>query len=151
VGATAEREIAAVRSAAAAAPGPLSALAAAIMAFAASTLRARRLAWAMLAEAPENGADVGRSAFRRNLASEFETLIANAIAGGRLPDQVPAFAAAAIIGATLECLVGPLAPDPAGSDAERAAAQALALFALRALGVVDARARGLVISGIRDQ
>src|SRR6202030_1704035 len=39
VGATAEREIAAVRSAAAAAPGPLSALAAAIMAFAASTLR----------------------------------------------------------------------------------------------------------------
>ena len=45
-----------------------------------------------------NGADVGRSAFRRNLASEFETLIANAIAGGRLPDQVPAFAAAAIVG-----------------------------------------------------
>src|ERR1700693_2271777 len=47
-GAAAEREIAAVRSAAAAAPGPLSALAAAIVAFAASTLRARRLAWAML-------------------------------------------------------------------------------------------------------
>jgi AcrR family transcriptional regulator len=151
VGATAEREIAAVRSAAAAAPGPLSALAAAIMAFAASTLRARRLAWAMLAEAPENGADAGRSAFRRDLASEFETLIANAIAAGHLPDQAPAFAAAAIIGATLECLVGPLAPDPAAPEAEHAAAQALALFALRALGVVDARARGLVISGVRDQ
>jgi AcrR family transcriptional regulator len=151
VGATAEREIAAIRGAAAAAPGPLSALAAAIMAFAASTLRARRLAWAMLAEAPENGADAGRSVFRRNLASEFETLIANAIAAGHLPDQIPAFAAAAIVGATLESLVGPLAPDPAAPDAERAAAQALALFALRALGVVDARARGVVISGTRDQ
>jgi AcrR family transcriptional regulator len=151
VGATAEREIAAVRDAAAAAPGPLSALAAAILAFAASTLRARRLAWAMLAGAPENGADAGRSAFRRDLAAEFETLIAGAIAAGHLPEQAPSFAAAAVIGATLECLVGPLASDPAGPDAERAAAQALALFALRALGVVDARARGLVISGFRDR
>src|ERR1700731_2561611 len=52
VAATAEREIAAIRRAAAAAPGALSGLAAAIMAFAAGTLRMRRLAWAMLAEAP---------------------------------------------------------------------------------------------------
>jgi hypothetical protein len=29
--------------------------------------------------------------------------------------------------------------------------QLLALVALRALGVADARARGLVVSGIRDQ
>src|ERR1700682_6143297 len=42
VGSIAERGIAAVRAAAAAAPGPLSALAAAIMAFAASALRERR-------------------------------------------------------------------------------------------------------------
>src|ERR1700756_42883 len=53
VTATAEREIAAIRGAAAAAPGPLSALAAAVMTLAANSLRARRLAWAMLAEAPE--------------------------------------------------------------------------------------------------
>jgi AcrR family transcriptional regulator len=152
VAATAEREIAAVRGAAAAAPGPLSALAAAIMALAASTRQARRLAWAMLAaEAPDGGADSGRLAFRRSLAGEFETLIRAAIASGHLPEQAPASAAAAIIGATLESLVGPLAPGPAGPDAERAAALALTLFALRALGVVDARARGLVISGIRDQ
>jgi len=149
--ATAEREVATVRSAAAAAPGPLSALAAAIMALATSTLHARRLAWAMLAEAPDSDADAGRMAFRRSLAGEFDTLIRTAIAAGHLPDQPPAFAAAAIIGATLESLVGPLAPVPAGADAEHAAAQALTLFALRALGVADARARGLVISGIRDR
>jgi AcrR family transcriptional regulator len=153
VGVTADREIATVRSAAAAAPGPLSALAAAVVAFAISTLRARRLAWAMLAaEASDGGVDAGRLAFRRSLTGEFEILIRTAIAAGHLPDQSPASAAAAIIGATLESLVGPLAPDPAGPEAERAAARALALFTLRALGVVDARARGLVvIAGIRDQ
>src|SRR6266481_1232153 len=74
VGATAEREIAVVRCAAAAAPGPLSGLAAAIMASATSTLRARRLAWAMMAAEPESGADAGRLAFRRSLAGEFEIL-----------------------------------------------------------------------------
>ena len=52
------------------------------MALATSTLRARRLAWAMLVEAPENAADAGRLAFRRTLAGELETLIRAAIAGG---------------------------------------------------------------------
>src|SRR5215470_9861490 len=73
VNSTAEREIAAIRGAAAAAPGALSGLAAAITAFAAGTLRTRRLAWAMLAEAPEgSSADAGRFAFRRSIGDEFE-------------------------------------------------------------------------------
>ena len=148
VAAFAKREITALRAAAAAAPGPISGLAAAIMALAMGILRMRRLAWAMLAEAPESRADVGNLAFRRSLGEELETLIRAAIVSGHLPDQAPAVAAAAIIGATLESLVGPLAPNPVGPDAERAAAQELTLFALRALGIVDARARGLVISGI---
>jgi len=152
VGATAEREIAAMRAATAAAPGPLSGIAAAIMAFATGTLRMRRLAWAMLAETTGSRADAALLAFRRSLAGEFETLIRTAIAAGHLPDQVAAAAACAIIGATLESLVGPLASIPAGPDAERAAAQALTLFVLRALGVADARARGLVVqSGIGNQ
>ena len=155
---TAEREIAAIRGAAAAAPGALSGLAAAIMTFAGGTLRMRRLALAMLVETPEGGSYASRFAFRRDIGNEFETLIRAAIAAGHLPGQPPAAMAAAIIGATVEGLVGPLAPRSAGPDAEFAAVQALALFALRALGVVDARARGLVISvasnqksGIRDQ
>jgi hypothetical protein len=42
--------------------------------------------------------------------------------------------------------VGPLAPDvTAGSAAAREAVQALTLLALRAVGIVDARARGLVV------
>jgi AcrR family transcriptional regulator len=150
VSATAEREIAAIRAAAASAPGALSGLAAAIMAFTAGTLRTRRLAWAMLAEVPDAG-DAGRFAFRRDIGREFEGLIRAAIAAGHLPDQPPAMMAAAVIGATVESLVGPLAPPSAGAAADSAAAQRVALFALRALGIVDARARGLVISVIRTQ
>jgi AcrR family transcriptional regulator len=149
VSATAEREVAAIRAAAAAAPGALSALAAAIAAFASGTLRVRRLALAMLSEAPESG-DGGRFAFRRSISAEFEGLIRAAIAAGHLPDQPPAAMAAAIIGAVVEGL-GPLAPTLAGPEAERAAVQGIALFALRALGVVDARARGLVVSVINNQ
>jgi AcrR family transcriptional regulator len=146
LGAAAEQEIAAVRRAAAAAPGPLSALAGAIMAFAARVLRERRLAWALFAEPIDDAsADAGRLAFRRTLAAEFATCVRVAIEAGHLPDQDPAFAAVAVIGAVLEGLVGPLASAPAGPDTERSAARALALFALRGLGVVDARARGLVV------
>jgi AcrR family transcriptional regulator len=160
VNATAEREVAAIRAAAAAAPGALSGLAAAIVAFASGTMRMRRLAFAMLAEAPppyppqqagEGREGAGRLSFRRNTAGEFESLIRAAIAAGQLPDQPQAAMAAAVIGATVESLVGPFAPTLAGPEAERAAVQDITLFALRALGVVDARARGLVVSVISNQ
>ena len=73
-------------------------------------------------------------------------LIRSAITAGHLPDQDAALAAAAVIGAVLESMVGPLAPAQATTEATRNATQTVTLFALRALGVVDARARGLVIS-----
>jgi AcrR family transcriptional regulator len=140
-----EQEIAAIRQTAAAAPGPLSALSAAFMAFAVRALRERRLAWAMLAVAADADAAAERPAFRHRLAAEFATHIRAAIAAGHLPEQDEAFAAAAVIGAMMEGLVG----SPSGAletpEAQHAAAQALTLFALRALGVVDARARGLVV------
>jgi AcrR family transcriptional regulator len=141
---TAEREVAAIRAAAASAPGVLSGLAAALMAFGSGTVRMRRLAFAMLAEAPDGG-EAGNFAFRRNIGNEFEGLIRAAIAGGHLPEQPPAIVAAAVLGAIAESLAGPLAPAPSGPDAERATVQRVALFALRALGVADARARGLVL------
>jgi AcrR family transcriptional regulator len=147
VSATTDREVVAIRAAAALAPGALSGLAAAIVVFASGTIRARRLAWALLGETVEGG-EVRRSALRRTVAGEFERLIRTAIAAGQLPSQSAATTAAAIVGAIVESLVGPLAPAAAGPDAERNAVQGIALFALRALGVADARARGLVISAI---
>ena len=146
VGVVSEREIGAVRRAADAAPGPLSALASAIATFAARALRNRRLAWAVIAEPVDAEVDAVRLTYRRTLAAELEKRVRAAIQGGHLPDQDAAVAARALVGALLEGLIGPLAPAQANEPAKsRAAVQTLTLLALRALGVVDARARGLVV------
>ncbi len=141
---TCEREIGAMRRAAEAAPGPLSALAAALATFGGRALRSRRLTWAVLAEPVDPEIDTLRQEYRRSFADEIARRIAAAVAGGHLPEQDAGLAASAVVGVLLEGLAGPLAP--AGGDAgrERQAVQATTLFALRGLGVVDARARGLV-------
>jgi AcrR family transcriptional regulator len=138
-----EREIAALRGAGDAAPGPLSALAAAIMTFASRALRSRRLAFAAIAEPVDAEAEAARLALREALAAEFSARIAAAMTAGRLPEQDPALAAAAVVGLLVEGLIGPLAPEASGR--ERETVQSLTLAALRALGVADARARGLVV------
>ena len=145
----AEREIEAVRKAADAAPGPLSAVAAALATFGARALRNRKLAWAVIAEPVDTDTDVARQQYRRDLSAEIETRIRAAIAGGHLPEQDASLAASALVGALLEGLIGPLAPDGMEDPARsREAVQTLTLFALRGLGVVDARARGLVVQTI---
>jgi AcrR family transcriptional regulator len=143
--AVSERELAAIRTAADAAPGPLSALAAAVTTFAARALRQRRLAWAVIAEPVEPEIDALRLGYRQALAAEFERRLAAAVRAGQLPEQDVRLAALALVGALVEGLVGPLASDAASSGGAREAVQALTLFALRAVGIVDARARGLVV------
>lgn len=142
----AEGEIAAVRRAADAAPGPLSALASAVATFAARSLRNRRLAWAVIAEPVDAEIDRMRLTYRKALVAEIEGRIQAAIDGGHLPEQDAGLAAPALVGALLEGLIGPLAPDGIDSAPRaRDAVQSLTLFALRGLGVVDAHARGLVV------
>jgi len=144
VAAVAGRELATIKAAGNAAPGPLSALAACIATFAMRALSERRLVWAVIGEAVDAEADVLRLDFRRSLAAELETRMNAAIAGGHLPAQDARIAAPAIIGALMESLLGPLAPARPDAAAH-AAVQSATLLALRALGVVDARARGLVV------
>ena len=138
-----EREIAALRYAGDNAPGPLSALSGTIMTFAARALRNRRLAFAAIAEPVDAELDPVRLKFRKLLAGEFAKRIAAAISGGHLPEQDAALAGAAVLGLLVESSIGPLAPQAAGR--ERELVQSLALTALRALGLADARARGLVV------
>jgi AcrR family transcriptional regulator len=146
VASVSERELAAVRRSADVAPGPLSALAAAIATFAARALRNRRLTYALIAEPVDAHIDAIRLAFRKAFADELAERIRTAVAGGHLPEQDAALSAPALVGALLEGLIGPLAPAPAGdAAAKRASVQMLTLLALRALGVVDARARGIVV------
>jgi AcrR family transcriptional regulator len=143
VEAQSDAEIAALTRAADAAPGPLSALCAAIATFAARALAQRRLAFALIAEPVEPEINAVRVSYRRALAGAFEARIRTALAGGHLPGQDAAAAAPALVGALIEGLIGPLAVRADGRAREHV--QALTLFALRALGVMDARARGLVV------
>jgi AcrR family transcriptional regulator len=146
VAAVSEREIGAVRRAADAAPGPLSAIAAAIATFAARSLAHRRLAWAVIAEPVDAEVDAVRLGYRRALAGEFEARIKAAVDAGTLPDLDSAVAAPALVGSLLEGLIGPLAPACAGdAGRSREAVQAITLIGLRGIGVVDAHARGLVV------
>jgi AcrR family transcriptional regulator len=149
VAALSELELVTLEGAANAAPGPLSALAAAITTFAARSLERRRLAFALITEPVEPDVDQARAAYRRALVGAFERFIRKAVAGAHLPEQDAALAASALVGALVEGLIGPLAPAAGGDPGKaRERVQMLTLFALRALGVVDARARGLVVQTV---
>jgi AcrR family transcriptional regulator len=146
VAAVAEAEIDAMRRAADAAPGPLSGLAVAIATFAARAVARRRLAWAVIAEPVDAQADQVRLVFRRALAAEIESRLTAAMLAGVVPSGDSSRAAAALVGALLEGLIGPLAPSiPAEPAPMRDSVQQLTLLALRAVGVTDPRARGLVV------
>jgi len=139
-------ELAAIRRAADAAPGPSSALAAAVTTVAVHVLSHRKLAWGILAEPVDVDVSESRLASRREISGEIESRIEAAVRAGHLPAQDTGLAATALLGALHEALVGPLAPDNLDDPAKlRDAVQTVTLLALRAVGVMDARARGLVV------
>jgi AcrR family transcriptional regulator len=144
VAAVAGRELDAMKAAGDAAPGPMSALTASISTFASRSLTERRLAWAVMGEPVDAAVDAMRLDFRQSLAAELESRINTVIKGRHLPDQDARVAAPALVGALMEGLLGPLAPTYEDAGQAREAVQTATLLALRALGVVDARARGLV-------
>ncbi|PYF02917.1 TetR family transcriptional regulator [Rhodopseudomonas faecalis] len=142
-------ELQAIRRAADAAPGPSSALAAAVTTVAVHVLSHRKLAWGILAEPVDVDVSASRLASRREIAGELELRIAAAVRAGHLPAQDTALAATALLGALHEALVGPLATDDLNDPARmRDAVQTVTLLALRAVGVMDARARGLVVQAV---
>jgi AcrR family transcriptional regulator len=142
-------ELVAIRRAADAAPGPSSALAAAVTTVAVHVLSQRKLAWGILAEPVDVDVSVSRLASRREISGEIAARIDAAVRAGHLPAQDTALAATALLGALHEALVGPLAPDNLDDPAKlRDAVQTVTLLALRAVGVMDARARGLVVQAV---
>jgi hypothetical protein len=122
----------------------MSALASSIATFAARALNERRLAWAVIGEPVDRQVDAMRLDFRQALAAELEGRIEIAIQGRHLPDQDARISAPALVGALMEGLLSPLAPTYEDAGQAREAVQTATLLALRALGIFDARARGLV-------
>ncbi|MEZ5787922.1 MAG: TetR/AcrR family transcriptional regulator [Xanthobacteraceae bacterium] len=140
-----QSELAAIRAAAERAPGPLSALAAAVVTFAVRAIERPRLIAAALTPRADLPSPAAEADFRRAIAAELEVRIDTAISAGALPKQDAPDSAAHVLGALAEGTVGPLARPTFDSAQRRASVLAAALFALRGLGISDARARGLII------
>ncbi|MER5637216.1 TetR/AcrR family transcriptional regulator [Kitasatospora sp. NPDC002227] len=134
------REVAAVTEAAARESTPQGKVAAVIETFAVRALKAPRLAYALLAEPADAVVDAERLVFRRAFHELIAAQITDAIRTGRLPQQSAELTAAALVGATAEALVGPLAAGSPPGDL----VPAMVSFALRALGAAP------VTEGDRD-
>ncbi len=92
-------ELAAIRRAADAAPGPSSALAAAVSTVAVHVLSQRKLAWGILAEPVDVDVTASRLASRREIAGEIAGRIEAAVRAGHLPAQDTQLAATSLLGA----------------------------------------------------
>lgn len=127
------REVGIVKAVAEADGTPVERLAAAIRAFADRALRGRRLAYALIAEPVDPEVETVRLEYRAQLAHCFERILREGIMRGVFPRLDPAVAAACIVGAFMEALVGPLAPARGtGSRADRHLVEQITQFCLRA-------------------
>lgn len=109
-----------LRHVAEAAEGPgtaLERLEAALRVFAERALRGRRLAYALLVEPAGAAVEAERLAYRRGYREVFAEVLADGVADGSLIPHDVEVVAAALVGASGEVLVGPLAP-VAGADAD---------------------------------
>ena len=100
--------------------------------FARRALRARRLAFALIAEPVDPLIEAERLAFRRAYRDGVAELIDDGIASGELPGQDSQLSAAALVGATAEAMVGPLSPTVARRDSDQLIAW-LRAFAIRSI------------------
>jgi AcrR family transcriptional regulator len=139
VAAVSTREVAIVTAVAEAEAPPVEKLVAAVRAFAGRALQGRRLAYALIAEPVDPEVESVRLEYRAQLAHCFERILREGIMRGVFPRFDPAVAAACIVGAFMEALVGPLAPAKGGgAQANRHLVEQIAQFCLRAgIGAVE--------------
>jgi len=102
--------------------------------FAGRAMKNRTMAYALLAEPVDPAVDAERLVFRRSFTDAIAGAIAAGVASGEIPAQNVDLAAAGLVGAVGEVLVGPLRPDRNHGDAADVVPDLVA-FALRSLGV----------------
>jgi AcrR family transcriptional regulator len=104
--------------------------------FARRALKGRRLAWALLAEPVDALVEADRRRYRTPYRDIFSALIEDGMRSGELPEQDSVLAASAIVGALVEALLGPLAPQAHKTDQNKLIRD-LAQFCRRAVGAAD--------------
>ena len=127
-----QREVDAMAQASAGDGLVLERLAAGVELWARRALRGRRLAWALLAEPVDPAVEAERLVFRRAYAAVFDAVLRDGVAAGELPPQNVELAAAALVGALGEALVGPLSPVAPDVDPDALVADLVA-FSLRSV------------------
>jgi AcrR family transcriptional regulator len=127
------REVGIVTAVADADGSPPEKLESAVRTFASRALRGRRLAYALIAEPVDPEVEMVRLEYRARLAHCFERILREGIMRGVFPRLDPAVAAACIVGAFMEALVGPLAPSKGtGARADRHLIDQITMFCVRA-------------------
>lgn len=127
------RELAVVEAIAETDEEPVEKLTDAITVFATRALRGRRLAYAMIAEPVDPEVETVRLVYRARLASCFERILREGIMRDAFPQFDPSVAAACIVGAFMEALIGPLAPSTGLVDnADQHLIAQIAEFCMRA-------------------
>ena len=127
------REVGIVKAIVEADGTPVEKLQSAIRTFAGRALRGRRLAYALIAEPVDPEVEAVRLDYRAQLALCLERILREGIMRGAFPRLDPAVAAACIVGAFMEALIGPLAPAKGtGPRADRHLTEQITAFCLRA-------------------
>lgn len=127
------REVGIVKAVADGSGSPVEKLSAAIRTFAGRALRGRRLAYALIAEPVDPDVEAVRLDYRAQLAHCLERILREGIMRGAFPRLDPAVAAACIVGAFMEALIGPLAPAKGkGPRATKHLIEQITQFCLRA-------------------
>lgn len=112
---------------------PVTRLANAVRTFAQRAVKGRRLAYAMMAEPTDAAVDAARLTYRCAFAHVYEGLIREEIAAGDFPPQDARAAAACIVGALIEGLISPLAPDAGNVGDTAELVEAITGFCIRAV------------------
>nr|WP_296768533.1 TetR/AcrR family transcriptional regulator [Rhodococcus sp. (in: high G+C Gram-positive bacteria)] len=105
--------------------------------FAGRAMKNRTMAYALLAEPVDAAVDAERLVFRRSFTDAIAGAITAGIAAREIPEQNVELAAAGLVGAVGEILVGPLSPNRVCPDRvpDADVVPDLVSFALRSLGV----------------
>lgn len=121
----------------------------AVTSFVRRALAGPELAYAFIAEPSEPEVEAERLRGRRLFGEVFRDLLAEGVSVGEFPAQDLDVAAACIVGAFTEALVGPIAPSRSGARDGDLLAEAIARFCLGAVAGQPTQATGALTSARR--
>lgn len=105
----------------------------AVESFATRAFEGPFLAYAFIAEPADPEVDAERIRARREIGKVFKSVLREGIASGEFPEQNPDLAAACIVGAFTEALIGPIGPSRMGDKQREQVIETISLFCLRAV------------------